>query len=107
MRRAWSWPISLVNDAAEVGDFIDDYGQPEVVALEGCCGASDFAGELHRQTGWVVKLADAGAVRAMKRGPDKTDRGDAFWLADLARVDHLPEIWLPDAKTRELRRLVR
>ena len=98
---------SAANDAEEVAALISRHGQPEVVAVEACCGASDFAEEIHGQTGWDVKLADAGAVRAMKRGPDKTDRGDAFWLADLARVDHLPEVWLPDAETRQLRRLVR
>lgn len=97
----------VANDVTAVMDLVDRYGEPEVVALEACCGTSDFAEELHQRTSWTVKLADAGAVRAMKRGPDKTDRGDAFWLADLARVDHLPEVWLPDAKTRQLRRLVR
>ncbi|MEM1305170.1 MAG: IS110 family transposase [Planctomycetota bacterium] len=98
---------SAMNDAEVVAGLVARFGDPEVVAIEACCGASDFADELHEQTGWSVKLADAGAVRAMKRGPDKTDRGDAFWLADLARVDHLPEVWLPDAATRQLRRLVR
>jgi transposase len=43
----------------------------------------------------------------MRRGGDKTDHADAFQLADLARVDHLPEVWLPDDATRQLRRLVR
>ena len=43
----------------------------------------------------------------MRRGGDKTDHADAFQLADLARVDHLPEVWLPDEQTRQLRRLVR
>jgi transposase len=43
----------------------------------------------------------------MKRGPDKTDGGDAALLADLLRTDHLPEVWLADSTTRQLRRLVR
>ena len=43
----------------------------------------------------------------MRRGGDKTDHADAFQLADLTRVDHLPEVWLPDEPTRQIRRLVR
>ncbi|MGE0377090.1 MAG: transposase, partial [Planctomycetaceae bacterium] len=38
---------------------------------------------------------------------DKTDCGDAALLADLLRVNDLPEVWLADETTRPLRRLVR
>jgi transposase len=95
------------NDAAEIWSVVMDYGLPKVVALEACCGTADLAQELKERFEWNVKLADAHAVSAMKRGRDKTDKQDAFWLADLARVDHLPEVWLPDETTRGLRRLVR
>ena len=77
------------------------------MALEACCGATNFVEELCRLTQWDVKLANASAVNAMKRSGDKTELGDAFWLADLARVGRLPEVWQPDTKTRQLRRLVR
>lgn len=79
----------------------------EVVALEACCGAADFAMALAQHTEWLVKLAHAGAVRRLKNGPDKTDCGDAWHLANLARVNYLPEVWLADSATRQLRRLVR
>lgn len=36
----------------------------------------------------------------------KTDKIDAQVLAELARVDFLPEVWLPDEDTESLRRLV-
>lgn len=77
------------------------------VALEACCGAADFATELAALTGWSVKLAHAGAVQRLKSGPDKTDHGDAWHLANLLRVGYLPEVWLADEATRQLRRLVR
>jgi transposase len=98
----------ISNDVVEIMEFIAERGTPAVVALEACSGTATFATELQNITSWDVRLADAGAVRAtMRRGGDKTDHADAFQLADLARVDHLPEVWLPDEKTRQLRRLVR
>lgn len=53
--------------------------------------------------GWRVP----GAVKRLKKGADKTDHGDAWVLADLARVNYLPDVWLADEQTRQLRRLVR
>jgi transposase len=46
-------------------------------------------------------------VQRLKQGPDKTDHGDAWHLANLLRVGYLPEVWLADEATRQLRRLVR
>lgn len=43
----------------------------------------------------------------MKQSPDKTDYSDARILADLVRVDYLPEVWLPPQYIRDLRSLVR
>jgi transposase len=96
------------NDVMAVVELVEKHGQPTMVALEACAGTATFATQLHAATSWDVRLADAGAVRAtMRRGGDKTDYADAFQLADLARVDHLPEVWLPDEQTRQIRRLVR
>jgi transposase len=95
------------NDVRRVAAVIAVRGQPASVALEACCGAADFATELSALTGWNVRLAHPGYVQRMKRGPDKTDGGDAAILADLLRTNHLPEVWLADRTTRQLRRLVR
>lgn len=77
------------------------------VAIEACCGAADCATALVQATDWTVKLAHAGAVRRLKANRDKTDRGDAWHLANLLRTNYLPEVWLADDATRQLRRLVR
>lgn len=77
------------------------------VAIEACCGAADLATALTDATEWTVKLAHAGAVRRLKAGRDKTDHGDAWHLANLLRTNYLPEVWLADDATRQLRRLVR
>jgi hypothetical protein len=39
--------------------------------------------------------------------PDKSDYNDAGLLADLLRVNYLPEVWLAPEETRQLRRLSR
>jgi len=76
------------------------------VAIEACCGAADFAARLQTLSGWPIKLAHAGAVQCLKKTRDKSDFGDAWHLADLIRVKFLPEVWLADEQTRQLRRLV-
>ncbi len=77
------------------------------VALEACCGSADFAEHLRTATDWDVKLANAVAVNKFKATRDKTDHGDAWHLANLLRVKYLPEVWLADDATRQLRRLAR
>jgi len=94
------------NDVRRVAAAIQVFGQPAKVAIEACCGAAEFATELIALTGWNVRLAHPGYVRVMKYGPDKTDADDAEVLADLLRSNHLPEVWLADRQTRQLRRLV-
>lgn len=79
----------------------------EGVAVEACTGSAEFASRLAQATEWPVRLAHAGAVHRLKQGPDKTDHGDAWHLANLIRVNYLPEVWLADEHTRQLRHLVR
>lgn len=97
----------LPNDAPMVRDAILAFGDRVDVAIEACCGAADFATELKCLTAWNVRQAHPGYVAQLKKSPDKTDFGDARLLADLLRVGYLPEVWLPDLDTRELRKLVR
>jgi transposase len=59
------------------------------------------------RAGFSVSLAHPGIVSRMKQNRDKTDRTDAWVLADLERVGYLPRVWLAPPELRELRRLVR
>jgi len=77
------------------------------VAIESCCGAANLADELILRGDWPVQLAHPGYVARMKHTQDKTDRQDAQVLADLARVNYLPQVWLAPEEVRQLRRLVR
>ena len=98
---------SVANRASVIEQTILRYGIPKRMAIEACCGAADLAEELVIGRNLPVQLAHPGYVARMKRSPDKTDLGDAGLLADLARVNYLPEVWLAPEATRELRRLVR
>jgi transposase len=98
---------SVGNDAGAVARVVRQHGHPVRVAIEACCGAADMAEELATSEGLPVELAHPGYVARLKRSPDKTDLGDAQLLADLARVNYLPTVWLAPESTRQLRRLVR
>jgi transposase len=98
---------SVENDAVAVAQVATRHGVPARVAIEACCGAANMAEELVTRSGLPVELAHPGYVARMKRSPDKTDLQDAELLADLARVNYLPKVWLAPESTRQLRRLVR
>ena len=53
-----------------------------------------------------VIVANPLQVKAIAHARIKTDKIDAGVLASLRAADFLPEIWLPDAATERLRRLV-
>jgi transposase len=53
-----------------------------------------------------VIVANPMQVKAIAHAHVKTDRIDAGVLASLRAADFLPEVWLPDARTERLRRLV-
>lgn len=98
---------SVENDATIVSREAARFGLPKRVAIEACCGAANLADELATQSQLPVELAHPGYVARLKQSPDKTDFTDAHLLADLARVNYLPRVWLAPEATRQLRRLVR
>src|SRR6266567_3408090 len=50
--------------------------------------------------GWQVEIADAQKVKGLAPLACKTDRIDAWVLAELARRELVPAIWLPDPTVR-------
>jgi transposase len=101
---------SVSNSVGEVMEAVTSVAGAVVVhgvALEACTGSAEFAARLSEATQWPVRLAHAAAVHRLKQGPDKTDCGDAWHLANLLRVNYLPEVWLADATTRQLRHMIR
>jgi transposase len=57
--------------------------------------------------GWRVEVADARKVKALAPLTAKTDKVDARLLAELARRDLVPALWVPSLSERELRERLR
>jgi transposase len=57
--------------------------------------------------GWDVEVADARKAKALAPLACKTDKVDARVLAELARRDLVPAVWIPSLTERELRERLR
>jgi hypothetical protein len=59
-----------------------------------------FVHDRLERAGWQVEIADAQRVKGLAPLACKTDRIDAWVLAELARRELVPAIWLPDPHVR-------
>jgi len=76
----------------------------EVTAVIESMNGARFVHDQLELAGWDVEIADAVHVKGLAPLAAKTDRIDAWVLAELARRDLVPAIWLPDPVVRgELR----
>jgi transposase len=75
------------------------HGQPLYAVIESMNGAR-FVHDQLEQSGWRVEIADALKVKGLAPLACKTDRIDAWVLAELARRDLVPALWLPDPSVR-------
>jgi transposase len=74
-------------------------GDRVVAVIESMTGARYVHDELEL-AGWDVRIADAAKARGIAPLACKTDRIDCWVLAELARLELVPEIWLPDPGVR-------
>jgi transposase len=81
-------------------------GQPIQAAIESMNGAR-FVHDQLELAGWEVQIADAHKVKGWPRWPAKTDRIDAWVLAELSRRELIPAIWLPTPSVRAERERAR
>jgi transposase len=84
----------------------DWYGEPVEAAIESMTGAR-FVHDQLELAGWDVEIADAQKVKGLAPLACKTDRIDAWVLAELSRRDLVPAIWLPDPEVRAERERAR
>src|SRR5919199_4251405 len=82
------------------------HGEPIRAALESMNGARFVHDQLER-AGWQVEIADAQKVKGLAPLACKTDKIDAWVLAELARRELVPAIWLPDPSVRAERERAR
>jgi transposase len=79
---------------------------PVRAVIESMNGAR-FVHDTLELAGWDVEIADAVKVKGLAPLACKTDRIDAFVLAELSRRDLVPAIWLPDPGVRAHRERAR
>jgi transposase len=82
------------------------FGHEVYGAIESMTGAR-FVHDTLERYGWDVAIADAAKVKGIAPLAAKTDRIDARVLAELARRELVPEIWLPDPTVRAERERAR
>ena len=82
------------------------HDEPVRAAIESMNGAR-FVHDRLELAGWQVEIADAQKVKGLAPLACKTDRIDAWVLAELARRDLVPAIWLPDPLVRAERERAR
>ncbi len=82
------------------------HGQPLRAAIESMTGARFVHDQLELH-GWEVEIADAQKVKGLAPLACKTDRIDAWVLAELSRRELVPAIWLPDPTVRAERERAR
>lgn len=98
--------VRVVNDVERLAAVIGRAGKSPEVVLEATYGwywAADALAEL----GANVHLAHPLGVKGFSYRRVKNDERDAADLADLLRMNRLPEGWIAPPATRELRELVR
>jgi transposase len=72
---------------------------PVQAVIESMTGAR-FVHDRLEDAGWQVEIADAVKVKGLAPLACKTDRIDAWVLAELARLELVPAVWLPDPAVR-------
>jgi transposase len=82
------------------------YQQPIRAAIESMNGAR-FVHDQLELWGWEVEIADAVKIKGLAPLACKTDRIDAWVLAELSRRQLVPAIWLPDPSVRAERERAR
>ena len=82
------------------------HGEAIRAAIESMNGAR-FVHDRLELAGWEVEIADAQKVKGLAPLACKTDRIDAWVLAELARRELVPAIWLPDPLVRAERERAR
>jgi transposase len=82
-------------------------GDASVLAVIESMSGARFVHDQLERAGWDVRIADAAKARGLAPLACKTDRIDCWVLAELARRQLVPEIWLPDPRVRAERERIR
>jgi transposase len=98
---------SLPPDADGLRMLVRRLGDADVVAVIESMNGARFVHDQLELHGWDVRIADAAKAKGLAPLACKTDAIDARVLAELARRDLVPEIWLPSPEVRAERERAR
>jgi transposase len=99
-------PVRVEHDRGELEKFLKTLPAGAPVAVEASGGWYWFVDALER-AGLDPHLVNPLEAKKQMPGRNKTDKLDARGLATLLRVGTLPEVWIPPARLRDLRGLLR
>jgi transposase len=94
-------------DADGLAKLVRRLGDADVLAVIESMNGARFVHDQLELHGWNVRIADAVKAKGLAPLACKTDKIDAWVLAELARLDLVPEIWLPDPAVRAERERAR
>lgn len=95
----------IPTDPRSLRSFAETLGPDDQVVLEATLNTWAITDVLAQHAGRVV-VSNPLRTRAIASAKVKTDEVDARVLAQLLAADFIPEVWVPDAATRRLRRQV-
>jgi transposase len=96
---------AVANDAAALQAYFRQFRKPVRAAVEACSFWPAFRAAVGEQV--ELRMVHPMRVKAIAAAKLKNDRIDSATLAHLLRCDLLPEAWMADETTRELRQQVR
>lgn len=95
----------VANKEAALRSYFQQFREPVEVAVEACSFWPAFRQAMPKKV--ELRLVHPQRVKAIAAAKLKNDRIDSRTLAHLLRCDLLPEAWMADEATRELRQQVR
>jgi transposase len=101
-----SQPVRVEHQGELLPEYLATLPAGTSVAVE-ATGSWYWIVDAMEAAGLDARLVQPFAAKRMLGGGKKTDSVDARALATLLRNGTLPEVWIPDAKLRDLRNLVR
>jgi len=94
-------------DRDGLGKLVQRLGDAPVLAVIESMSGARFVHDQLELAGWDVRIADAVKAKGLAPLACKTDKIDCWVLAELARLNLIPEIWLPDPAVRAERERAR
>jgi len=94
--------LRITTEPEALREFARSLGPDDQVVLEATANTWPIADLLAARAGKVV-VSNPLRTRAIADAKIKTDKVDARTLAQLLAADFIPEVWVPDPKTRALR----